>query len=284
MTIYRVRLQYDVNPSNPRTDDGGNLGTMVCWHRRYTLGDEQPSCHPDDYRHGLACEYDEDIPEDLELTQAGEVSWARQEVRNAVQVLRLYGRSANGTARMREAWAEYRRCMSSKYRTPAARVALALANHYVALPLYLYDHSGITISTTPFSDQWDSGQVGFIYADKAKARETCGRDLTDEEIADVLRAEVTTYDQYLTGDIYRFEIEREVPFKKVYDDGREVEDAEWHYVDSCGGFYGSDPVKSGMTGHVNKALHDALVSASHDVGEWMEVEVADAPTEETEPA
>ena len=31
------------------------------------------------------------------------------------------------------------------------------------LPLYLFDHSGITLSTTPFSCPWDSGQVGVIY-------------------------------------------------------------------------------------------------------------------------
>ncbi len=27
--------------------------------------------------------------------------------------------------------------------------------------LYLYDHSGITVSTWPVSCQWDSGQAGF---------------------------------------------------------------------------------------------------------------------------
>ena len=31
---------------------------------------------------------------------------------------------------------------------------------YIYLPLYLYDHSGITMNTTGFSCQWDSGQVG----------------------------------------------------------------------------------------------------------------------------
>jgi len=36
-------------------------------------------------------------------------------------------------------------------------------NSIVVLPLYLYDHSGITMKTTPFSCQWDSGQVGYIY-------------------------------------------------------------------------------------------------------------------------
>ena len=28
---------------------------------------------------------------------------------------------------------------------------------YIALPVYLYDHGGITISTSPFSCPWDSG-------------------------------------------------------------------------------------------------------------------------------
>ena len=33
------------------------------------------------------------------------------------------------------------------------------------LPLYLYDHSGLTMSTNDFGDRWDSGCVGFIYMD-----------------------------------------------------------------------------------------------------------------------
>ena len=38
-----------------------------------------------------------------------------------------------------------------------------------SLPLYLYDHGGITMSTNPFSCPWDDGgQVGWIYASKQK--------------------------------------------------------------------------------------------------------------------
>ena len=37
---------------------------------------------------------------------------------------------------------------------------------FIAFPLYLYDHSGITISTKPFGCRWDSGQVGYIYTTK----------------------------------------------------------------------------------------------------------------------
>ena len=42
----------------------------------------------------------------------------------------------------------------------------------VILPLYLYDHSGITMNTTGFSCGWDSGQVGFICISKKRKQET----------------------------------------------------------------------------------------------------------------
>ena len=38
----------------------------------------------------------------------------------------------------------------------------------VCIPIYLYDHSGITINTEGFSCPWDSGQVGFIYVTDEK--------------------------------------------------------------------------------------------------------------------
>lgn len=44
----------------------------------------------------------------------------------------------------------------------------------IALPLYLYDHSGITMSTGGFSDSWDSGQVGFIYVTPERAKDEWG--------------------------------------------------------------------------------------------------------------
>ena len=34
------------------------------------------------------------------------------------------------------------------------------------LPLYLYDHSGLTLATTPFSCPWDSGQVGWVLIER----------------------------------------------------------------------------------------------------------------------
>lgn len=49
-----------------------------------------------------------------------------------------------------------------------------IALEYVLLPLYLYDHSGITMKTSGFSCPWDSGQVGFIYASKDTFKKETG--------------------------------------------------------------------------------------------------------------
>ncbi len=88
------------------------------------------------------------------------------------------------------------------------------------LPIYLYDHSSITISTTPFSCRWDSGQIGYIFITKNKYKETGS---TCKAI-DILKGEVDTYDNYLTGEVYGYEITHK----------------DSSFEDSCWGFYG-DP-------------------------------------------
>lgn len=95
------------------------------------------------------------------------------------------------------------------------------------LPLYLFDHSGITISTTDFNDRWDSGQIGFVFITKAKAKEThMVKRLSKKVMAQVhknLLASVEEYDQYLRGDVYGFIIK-----------SKETDEE----LDSCWGFYG----------------------------------------------
>ena len=97
----------------------------------------------------------------------------------------------------------------------------------VILSLYLYDHSGLTMRTHPFSCPWDSGQVGYIYATKETVVKEWGKSgkLTRSSKAKALKhleAEVETYDQYLCGDVY----------------GYIIEDAQGKHVDSCWGFCG----------------------------------------------
>ncbi len=81
----------------------------------------------------------------------------------------------------------------------------------VILPLYLYDHSGITMNTTGFSCPWDSGQVGWVFVSKKKVREEYGvKRITEslvEKVTEILKGEVKTYDMYLTGELYEEEYE-----------------------------------------------------------------------------
>lgn len=107
----------------------------------------------------------------------------------------------------------------------------------VILPLFLYDHSGITMKTTSFNDQWDSGQVGFIFVTKKQAREQFSKKRISKQftkkLEDYMVGEVETYDQYLTGDVYGFQI--------INQEGEEE--------DSCWGFFGDDPKTNGMAEH-----------------------------------
>ena len=84
-------------------------------------------------------------------------------------------------------------------------------NDNFILPLYLYDHSGITISTKPFGNNWDSGQVGFIYCSKEKAQQEFPNYKDFKKLKGhiyaILEQEVKTYDQFLTGDVYGFSVE-----------------------------------------------------------------------------
>lgn len=98
------------------------------------------------------------------------------------------------------------------------------------LPLYLFDHGGITMNTGGFSCPWDSGQVGWIYmTDEVRQRE--GITLMGARL--MLQSEVSEYDQYLRGEVYGFRLERKLPC------------GHWEEVDSCWGFYG-DPRESGL--------------------------------------
>lgn len=84
---------------------------------------------------------------------------------------------------------------------------------FIVLPVYMYDHSGITLSTSTFSCQWDSGLLGIIYVSRKKVEEAFGwKRITKErrkKIEEYLENEIKTYDQYVTGEVFGFVIEEE---------------------------------------------------------------------------
>lgn len=120
----------------------------------------------------------------------------------------------------------------------------------IALPLNLYDHSGITMSVKndyPYNDQWDAGQVGYIYVTKDKLLKEFDQKRLSKKLIEkakrILINEVETYDQYLRGDIYGFMVSE----LKTCDMNEEHKE----HLDSCWGFYGSDLNENGMKDHIS---------------------------------
>ena len=182
---YKLEIFDDLNPCSPREFD--NLGTMVCFHRRYNLGDE------------------------TELKSSDFSSWEELE--------------------------------SYLYKEE---------NALIAIPVFMYDHSGLWINTTGFSCPWDSGQVGYIYISKEKVRReySCKRisKKLKEMIREMLCSEVDLYNDYLCGNVYGFTL-------------TDKENAE--EIDSSCGFYGTDYIENGIFDYVSsyftKAELEALV-------------------------
>lgn len=182
-------MEEDGEFADPRDQD--NLGTMVCWHPDYVLGDEQMTnaegrgaIHRD--RRGSAST--------LFQTESG-----RTDFRD-MRVVERYLRLARGAV--------------------------------VTMPLYLLDHSGISMSVgapSPFDNPtvrhdhhgaglgWDTSMIGYIYTTRERIAELCGEPREKEHafycpadwkgtpaewIAEQLRNEVTYYDAWLRGSVY----------------------------------------------------------------------------------
>ena len=158
--------------------------------------------------------------------------------------------------------------------------------------LNLYDHSGITISTSssyPYNDYWDAGCVGWVYVSKEKALEEWGgipeRDengdfiriphehpdgnvtystkytpITEENWKEVAKYhmdnEVKVYDQYLVGDVYGFTLTKKIMKQdKCPHCGEVIREYEEEIEDdSCWGFYGDCLEENGILDNLSSDL------------------------------
>lgn len=205
---YLLQIMLDDVPLNPRTD-WDNLGHMVCWHRRYNLGDE----HRFEDSNGLLKQLVRDsVPPDtvIELVKSGKADRVKLE----------YDRSAGSWEissydRHFQKWfseitfdgkldANRRDIFESLVDTLLNSDLYALAaEKNIILPLNLYDHSMLSMSISSFLGraqhaEWDSGQVGWIYATPEDIEKEYGS-LTPEsyEKAEaLLKSEVECYDYY----------------------------------------------------------------------------------------
>lgn len=125
----------------------------------------------------------------------------------------------------------------------------------VILPIYMYDHSGLSVKTTPFQCRWGSGQIGFIYLDIKTILENWSwkwlSPVQRETLKESLRSEVETFSQYISGDVWGFIFEKHSPGIIVDDTlGDFEENDSWEDENSCWGFYGTDLEKNGILDHL----------------------------------
>ncbi|MEF3304187.1 hypothetical protein [Paenibacillus sp. GYB003] len=200
-----LKIEQDFDALHPRREND-NLGTMICWHRRYHLGDEHRFAEPREFMESLA---------------------------DGFEIKRIEERSDKDLFEQ-------------------------VARHAIILPIYAYEHGAITIRTAPFSCPWDSGQVGWIYISKKKAREEFGK-LTQSRVSyieNLLKAEVQEYDDYLQGNVFGFtlySVEAELR-EYLSEAGTDVYDLsfdEWSpflkKMDSCWGFIGNNHHTNGIS-------------------------------------
>jgi len=215
---HRVRIVVDQDPMDPRGWE--NASRMICWHGRYNLGDDH-NYDCEDFLRQLTFEADADLVDRVDELEGVIWEW-------------LYDKAI---AAGRE---DPRGYVTQKVDAKVdGLIESAVRAGYVILPLYLMDHSGISMSTGPFGCPWDSGQVGWIVCDNETIEREWGG--SRELARDYLRTQVATYDDYLTGNVYGFIVE-------------EWDGNDWEHVDSCFGFYGHDIHTNGMADHLDADL------------------------------
>ena len=113
----------------------------------------------------------------------------------------------------------------------------------IILPLYLYDHSGISIKIGSFQGlaqhaEFDSGMVGFIYATENDLKIN---NISKDDIQKALENEVETYNDYLEGNVYGYTIEKQYDTKVTKERNGKVISSEMiielEHISSVGGNY-----------------------------------------------
>ena len=263
--FYEFEVKRDPYPLNPR-EEYENIGHMMIWKRGCSLGDENEYDTPYDFIYEMLEKYVEE-EKVVEYAKKGAKS-VHLEYYDDDECWYLY---------------DYEDICITDSKTDTEMVSdiiyalsmlsiqdsLTLLGYadIVIMPLYIYEHSGMTISCAdgyPYNDRWDGGQFGWIWTDRESVEKTCGGYLEDGNFIRLsdenwrtcaqqsLISEVKEYDQYLQGDCYGYTLSA-------------LKDGEFVEVDSVWGFYSDnwgDTLYEELAKEVTLSkLHDTLEQA-----------------------
>ena len=215
---WRVAIKYDEYPDNPRDWTNCWIGTMMTSHSRYNFGNADHDIQLNDTPETeIECPYCGGTGSDPYRSKLFRIespynhvhigTGSNESMESEEEIL-----SKRGVDCYVEA-ADCPKCNGDAY------IEVGLIEYIkrtygatVILPIYLYDHSGLSMSAGtfgqnpgyPYNDQWDAGMVGVIF-DTPEQIELTGIDPDPENIEKALRAEIDEYDDYLRGNVFFIE-------------------------------------------------------------------------------
>lgn len=262
---YLLQVMQDDEPLNPR-EDYDNFGKMVCWHRRYNLGDKHDYENSNELLGRLVLET-VDADAAISYVQSGKANSVRLEYDEVEKGWKLDILESHPYKWYNEKL--YQGTLEERKEDifegimellPDKNLYELASERNIILPLNLYDHSGISMSVSSFMGrahhaEWDSGQVGWIVATPEAIQKEYG-DLSPESYTKaktLLEGEVETYDLYLQGQCYGF---------RLYENGEET--------DSCWGMLGrqSDVMKEIVTENLPETHRD-MIDNFHEVSDTV---------------
>lgn len=224
-----LKIFYDTDAETPR--DWENVGTLATWHDRSKIGEVQLDRHSSTHMveliaNTILTKMWEDAKREETRAEKGEKNRRAQ----------CYKAAQGFQSRLDQ-------IIHADYAFDEYTIKLtALMERYAfILPVYCYEHSGMTIKTGAFSDTWDSGQVGVIFCTKERARHEWGGKtgiLNQKRVKQVyacLESEVSVMDDYIRGAVY----------------GYVLADEDENEIESCWGFYGDNILTNGIIDEVS---------------------------------
>lgn len=279
-TLYRLHIEDDPDPESPRSVEftDTNIGTMVCWHKRYSLGDPHNYENPEEFLFELlyqVCQKNGPEPV-INFLKSGKSKTAK---------LAYHSSTGEWMLSEKRNWLpkDFETVLETRYKVPQYEYqafsisqftqflqdcisSLALQEiqellrnaGYTINPIYLYDHTSLRISISSFHDPWDSGQIGYIYTTLDRAKEILGdnpswkQDDWDKTITDCFRNELSIYNMYLSGECYGCIVEQ------LSSDGT------WTECESCWGYYtdAADPLEEIAREMYSGPFYDKLSAIS----------------------
>ena len=245
-STYKIRdnfnfaVYYDSDPQNPRTE-WDNAATFAFCHG---LGDKDAAIGNRDPLFDLADRVRDVLKEDCESKYLSSVA-------------------------KKASWKELiflERAIDSSSDT---RIKAAIEKIALVVPVYIYEHSGIALSTKPFYDPFDSGLLGYAFMTKAKIRAEFGGGkwfypdqaagqfqpgsgiLTKQRLVKAracIESEISVYASFVAGDVFCVSLEG--------DDGEAL---PAHGVEYVGGFYGKEGIVQATKDFLSKHHFAILV-------------------------